>query len=177
MHSDPVPTDPEPRSPHVTVRVVHALLEACGYLSAVLILMVLGVICYAIVQRYVLGTPLLWGDELIGYALVAIVMLGAAEALRRGDHIAMDLFSARAGARLGRALEAWSNLAVLAFSIVLGWSTWESIAFAIDFGSYAIGHIEIATWIPQVPMLAGALLLALTATLRLIQCLFRVDAS
>jgi TRAP-type C4-dicarboxylate transport system permease small subunit len=135
----------------------------------------LGVTCYAIVQRYVLGTPLLWGDELIGYVLVAIVMLGAAEALRKGDHISMDLLTARAGRRLQRVLGVWSNLAVVAFSVVLGWSTWASIRFAIDFGSYAIGYIEIATWIPQLPMLLGSVLLGLAALARIAELLFQAE--
>ena len=146
------------------------MLRLCGYVSALLILLVLGVMTYAIIKRYVMNSPLLWSDEFSGYMLVAIVMLGAAEALRRGDHISMDLLSARAGAKLTRVLRIWSNLAVLAFAVVLGHSTWESIRFAMDFGSYALGHIEIATWIPQLPMLLGAVLLGVAAMLQLLQC-------
>ena len=147
----------------LAMRVIAGLLVGCGYLSALLILLVLGVVSYAIVQRYVLQTPLLWADEFIGYVLVALVMIGAAEALRKGDHIAMNLFAANAGPKLRRALDVWSSLAIMIFAGVLGTSTWQSISFAIDFGSYAIGHIEIATWIPQVPMLVGSVLLGLTA--------------
>ena len=150
-------------------RAIASVLTLCGYLSAMLILLILAVVSYAIIQRYVLHTPLLWGDELIGYTLVAVVMLGAAQALRTGDHISMDLLSSHAGARMRRALAIWADLAVIAFGVVLGSSTWESIVFAIDFGSYAIGHIEIATWIPQLPMLLGSILLVLAAGVRLLQ--------
>lgn len=150
-------------------RGVIALTKLSAALSALLILAVLVIVTYAVFQRYVLETPLLWGDELLGYLLVAIVMLGAAEALRGNDHIAMDVFSARAGPRLDRWLRIWADLAVLAFAVVLGWSTWQSIRFAIDFGSYSVGHIEIATWIPQVPMLVGSALLGLIALTRILQ--------
>ena len=41
--------------------------------------------------------------------------------------------------------------------------------FAYGFGSYSVGYIEIQTWIPQVPVLIGCVLLALMALVRLIQ--------
>ena len=47
--------------------------------------------------------PLTWGDEMLGYLLVATVMAGAAEALRRGDHIAIDLVTSRLTGRARRA--------------------------------------------------------------------------
>lgn len=149
-------------------RLVFVLAWLGGLLSTLMIIGVLGLVSFAVVKRYILNSPLLWGDEFIGYLLVAIVMLGAAEALRRGDHIAIDLLASRAG----RAQRLWSDFAVLLVALVLGWSTWESIRFAYDFGSYSSGYIEIETWIPQVPMLIGAVLLALTALARLVTTLF-----
>jgi TRAP-type C4-dicarboxylate transport system permease small subunit len=150
-------------------RAVDALVRFCGLLSAILILVILAIVIYAITQRYVFDTPLLWGDELNGYLLVAMIMLGGAEALRRGDHIAIDLLTGRAKGTPARLLAIWGNLAVLAFSSVLGWSAWTSIMFAYDFGSYSPGYLEVAMWIPHLPILIGAVLLALTALTRIIE--------
>ncbi len=150
------------------VRAVTALVRLCGLLSAILILAILVIVAYAITQRYVFNTPLLWGDELNGYLLVAMIMLGSAEALRRGDHIAIDLLTGNTSPRIGRMLAVWGNLAVVAFASVLGWSAWHSIAFAYDFGSYSPGYLEVAMWIPKLPVLIGAVLLALTALTRIL---------
>lgn len=139
-----------------------------GVMSTLLIVAVLALVTYAVVQRYMVGRPLPWADELSGYILVAIVMFGCAEAYRRGDHIAIDLLADRAGPRLRRLLEAWSALAVLVLSLVLLWSAWGQIKFAYDFGSFSPGEIEIASWIPQVPMLFGWLAMALVALARLL---------
>ena len=49
---------------------------------------------------------------------------------------------------------------------IIGWSAWESILFARAFGSYSVGYIEIETWIPQVPLVFGAILLGLAAIAR-----------
>lgn len=149
-------------------RLVELPVKLGGILATLLILFLLGLTAYAVAQRYLLNAPLLWSDELTGYLLVALIMCGASEAYRRGDHIAIDLVTGKAGSKLARVIGAWSDLAVLAVSVVLGWSAWEAISFARSFGSYSSGEIEIATWIPQIPLLIGALLLGLTALSRLL---------
>lgn len=159
----------------VPVRVAENLIRLGGVLSTLLILLVFAIVAYAITQRYVLDTPLLWGDEFIGYTLVAIVMLGAAEALRRGDHISIDLLALRAGGQARTLLGVLSNIAVVVLAAIIGWSAWESISFARAFGSYSVGYIEIETWIPQVPMLAGAALLIMAALARIVRLFSRAD--
>lgn len=139
-----------------------------GAISTVLILAAFAVTIYAVINRYALNSPLLWADELIGYSLVALVMFGAAEAYRRNDHIAIDLLSSKASGKVALVLAVISDLSVLAFAAVLGTSTWEAVTFAYSFGSYSSGSIEIATWIPQSPLLAGAALFALAAIEKLI---------
>lgn len=152
-------------------RIVIGLVRLCGALSAALILLVLVQIVVAVTRRYLIDRPLQWNDEVIGYLLVAIVMLGATEALRRGDHISIDLLTAKLGPRMARLHVALSSLAVIVFAAVLGVSIWDSIAFARAFGSYSVGYIEIETWIPQVPVLIGAVLLSLMAGLRLLRAI------
>jgi C4-dicarboxylate transporter DctQ subunit len=149
-------------------RGIVLLVRASAALSAFLVAAMLAIVCYAVVQRYVLHTPLLWGDEVLGHLLVLFVMLGVADVRLRNEHIAMDVLSSRAGPRLGRWLALWADAAVLAFAGVLGWSTWKSVRFAFEFGSYTVGHIEIATWIPQLPVLAGSVLLGLVAVMRIL---------
>lgn len=116
-------------------------------------------------------------DELIGYLLVALVSLGAAEAYRRKNHIAIDLLTDVLPSRLQSLRWIWSDLCVLGFSVVLAVSTWDAIEFARGFGSYSSGAIEIQTWIPQLPLLIGALLMAVFAIARLLGRLFRSRSS
>ncbi|MFC3227704.1 TRAP transporter small permease [Marinibaculum pumilum] len=142
--------------------------RAGGILATLLILFVAGLTCLAVAQRYLLGAPLLWSDELAGYLLVTLVMAGLAEAYRRGDHIAIDLVTGRLSAGGRRAVAIWSDLAVLAVAIVLGLSAWDAVTFARAFGAYPAGEIQVPTWILQVPLIGGAALLALAALTRLL---------
>ena len=149
-------------------RVLGLPARLAGLVSTLLIIVMLALVTYSIFQRYFLDTPLKWGDELLGYMLVAFVFLGAAEALRRGDHISIDLISDRLKGKTRRAFSMIHCLSIIAFALVVGISTWHSIGFAYDFGSYSPGYLEMPMWIPQIPMLIGSLLLALVGLGRLI---------
>ncbi|SDD55566.1 TRAP transporter small permease [Ruegeria marina] len=156
-------------APFFPDRIVSGIIWICGALSTLLILWIFVQICVAVTFRYVIDRPLQWSDEMIGYLLVAAVMMGAAEALRRNDHIAIDLLTNRLPPRLQRAQAVFAQCCVIAFAVVVGVSIWDAISFAHAFGSYSVGYIEIQTWIPQVPVLIGSVLLALMAALRLSQ--------
>lgn len=140
-----------------------------GAISTATIIALFFVTIYAIVMRYLLDSPSLWTDEVTGWALVTLVMLGAAEAYRRGDHIAVDLLSSKAVGFWRTLINYVSDLAVLFFGAVLGISTWEAISFAKAFGSYTNGNVEMQTWILQIPLLIGSFLLGLTAITRIFE--------
>ncbi len=136
-----------------------------------MIMAILGLITWAVARRYVAGHPLPWADELSGYLLVAMVGLGMAEALRRGDHIAIDLLTSKAKAPQQRLLAVLSAFAVLVFALILAWSAWGHIRFDYAFGSYTPGEIEVESWVPQVPLLVGWILLAIVAIGQILESL------
>lgn len=144
-----------------------------GAISTLLILIALALTTYSVFMRYVIGDPPIWIDELSGFILVALIMFGVAEAYRRGNHISIDLLSASLSGPKQRIQHIWSDLCVFAFSVVLVISTWEAVNFAHRFGSYTSGTIEIQSWITQVPLLIGGLLLGLFAIARLFGHIFK----
>ncbi|MEZ5851559.1 MAG: TRAP transporter small permease [Hyphomicrobiaceae bacterium] len=152
--------------PKITSGVARALLapaRLAGIAGALMLLVILALISWSVGARYFANRPLPWADDLSGMLLVAMVGLGAAEALRRGDHIAIDILSGRAHGGLARLRDAWAAMAVLVFAVVLGWSTYGQIKFAYDFEAYTPGEVEVQSWIPMLPMLLGWALLALAA--------------
>ncbi|MBD1549124.1 TRAP transporter small permease [Roseibium aggregatum] len=154
-------------------RIATPIVWLGGAISALLILAVLCLTTYSVFMRYVLDRPPVWIDDLIGYVLVALVMLGVTEAYRGGNHISIDLLTGRLSRPMRKVQAVWSDLCVIAFSAALIVSTWDAIDFAISFDSYTSGSIEIASWIPQVPLLIGGILLALFAVARLLGRMFR----
>lgn len=147
-------------------RAIGWLAFAASVVSAALVVLTLAVTGFSVFRRYVLGRPLTWSDELSGFLVVAIVMLGAAEVLRRGDHVSVDVLTERTTGRKRRALDIWSNLSVAIVSAVLFVSAWDAVQFSRMIGVYSDGYLEAPLWIPQSFLLAGAGLLFLMAAAR-----------
>ena len=151
-------------------------IRIAGVLSSLLIFVSFCLMIFAIFQRYFLNTPLKWGDEMLGYLLVAIVMSGVAEALRRGDHVAIDLLTSFFGIKIRALLTYLSYTAVLAFAVIFGISADEVVRFSYGFGSYSPGYLEAPMWIPQSTMVAGSVLLGLGALAGLVRSFCKAEA-
>jgi C4-dicarboxylate transporter DctQ subunit len=163
--SDQVASSDEeaPRASSLPERVVAAMSLAGGAISCLIIIVVLGLTAVSVFNRYFLGRPIMGVDEATGFLVVAIVMFGAAESLRRGDHIRIDILFDHLGPRLHWWLELWSFLAVLVVAVLLLITSWHTVLFSRMFGAYSTGYLSIPMWIPQSTMVIGAILLGLVA--------------
>ena len=149
---------------------VSKLAAAVG--AGVVVLMML-VVAYSVVNRYILNTPITWTDELSGYLVVALVMLGAADALRRGDHISVDLITSRLTKRSKRFVEIWGYTVVIVFSSVLLISSKRTIDYSINFEIVSEGYLEVPIWIPQSFLILGGSLVFLVALAKLTRAVQR----
>lgn len=150
-------------------RIAAAISWVGGAVGALLIVVVLVATAVSVFNRYILGRALLGVDEATGFLVVAIVMCGAAEALRRGDHIRIDLLLEHASPMWRWLLDLWSYVAVLAFSILLLVTAWHTVVFSRQFGAYSSGYLEMPMWIPQSTMILGGLLLVLVSLVKVIR--------
>ena len=148
--------------------VIAAISRVGGAVSSLLILVILAITAISVFFRYVLGSPILGGDEATGFLVVAIVMAGTAEALRRGDHIRIDLILDRCGPRARWFLDLIAYAAVLVFAVLLLVTSWHTVMFSRQFGAYSAGYLALPIWIPQSAMVVGAVLLTLVAAMKLL---------
>ncbi len=123
---------------------------------------------YSVALRYLFNQPQVWADELVGLLMVSLVMLGVADALRRGEHIEVDLLTERLGPRGRRLAKLWGLAAsALVAGVILGGGL-EMVIFSADVGLIADGYLEVPMWIPQIAVPLGGGLLLLTALSRLV---------
>jgi tripartite ATP-independent transporter DctM subunit len=89
-------------------------------LAAVLVLVVEFVILLIGVGfRYLLGTPLVWTEEVATALFLWLGMLGAAIALRRGEHMQVALLSKALSPAWTRRLDTFNNVALLCFTVAM----------------------------------------------------------
>lgn len=83
----------------------------------------IGVVLFGIVTRYGFAASPIWVDELARYALIWAVMLAGAAALRRGEHMQIDIVVDALPAGLARVVDIARRIVVvgvLAFMTVMG---------------------------------------------------------
>lgn len=147
----------------LAARVLGALTQAAVAASAAGVLVSLALIAWAVVMRYAFNRPPAWVDDAVGFLLVAIVMLAAAQVLRRGEHIGVDVLTGRLGPRARRWADAWAALAALAVAIVFLVNGWSTAMFSRSLGILAEGNVEIPVHWVQLFLPLGGLMMALAA--------------
>ena len=152
--------------------VVRVLSGVAMAVAAASLLVCLALIGWAVVMRYLFNAAPVWVDDIVGFALVAIVMLAAAQVLRRGEHIGVDLLVGRLPSAGRRWARGWAALATMAISAVLIVNGWETASLARTLGLLTEGALEWPTWILMLLMPVGGALLMLAA----IEALWRAVA-
>lgn len=132
-------------------------------LAAAALLVSLAAIGYSVVMRYVFGAPVAWTDELVGYLLVASVMLAAPDALLEGEHISVDIVTERLAARGRKTAYLLGLAAVAATALLLTVEGLRTVEFSHRVGLRSNGELALPLWMPQLLIPAGALLLTLAA--------------
>ena len=74
----------------ILAKLRHADILVTGFVLAVLILYTF----FAVIMRYFVGRPILWGEEFQLVCMVTIVFLGAGAGFRTGSHVAIDFLVA-----------------------------------------------------------------------------------
>jgi TRAP-type C4-dicarboxylate transport system permease small subunit len=144
-------------------RGVGALAQGAMALSALGVLVSLGLIVYSVVLRYAFNRPPVWVDDVVGFLLVGTVMLAAAHTLRMGEHIGVDILTERLGPRGRRWAEAWGMAAVVVVSLILIVNGWNTAMFSKMLGILTAGEVEAPLYLLQLLLPLGGLLMLLVA--------------
>lgn len=139
-------------------RALDLLYDAAAWAAAFFMVGVLAMVLASILGR-LMGFNLRGSDAYAGYCMAAAAFLALAHTLKRGEHIRVNLFLERFGARVTHALQLWSHAAGVFFCVVVAWYSvrlaWQSHVF----NDISQGNDATPLWIPQIAMAAGAIVL------------------
>jgi TRAP-type transport system small permease protein len=125
--------------------------------SAVLLVLMLGIVLVGIFYRYVVDEALSWYDEFAGYILVWLTMYGSVLALARRKHISFDTLVEKLPAGGRRVADIASIVCVMSFSLVLLVSGWQLIREMADETAVSVPALKMA-WIYSVMPISGGLM-------------------
>lgn len=139
--------------------------------AVVLMFVVLvGVVFFQVVARYVFNRPPAWTEELARYCQVWIILLTSPLCIRKGSHLAVDYLGHRLSARNRLVLEVCVHILIVAYVVVV-------LVYGIQL--MVVGRFQVSpamgipmSWIYSVFPLAGALMLV-EASLRVLSLVNR----
>jgi TRAP-type C4-dicarboxylate transport system permease small subunit len=141
------------------LRGIEALSKGGAYLSALSMLLIVGLILVEIIARAVFGVSTMIAAEYSGYMLVALVLLGFAYTIEQGGFIRINLVRTRMSDETKRRMDIFAAAFSAAitgyifyFSVFMVYETWA-------LGMEADTVAETPLWIPQVMVPVGLLML------------------
>ena len=140
-------------------RALDSLYFAGAVVAACCLLLLLGLVVLQMAARW-FGFSFPGSAQYAGYAMAAASFLAFAFTLNRGVHIRVSLLLARFG-RHRRWAEIWCFGIGAALSCYLAWYAARAVSWSYRLGDVSQGQDATPLWIPQLPMAAGAALLAI----------------
>ncbi len=139
-------------------RALDALYAAAGVAAALCLVLILVVIALQMAARWT-GVTFPGSAEYAGYLMASASFLAFSSALNAGSHIRVGLFLSALGDRRFWG-ELWCLLIGSAAACYLAWYAARAVYWSYKLGDVSQGQDATPLWIPQVPMAAGAALLA-----------------
>ncbi|MEP3438051.1 MAG: TRAP transporter small permease [Hoeflea sp.] len=135
---------------------------------ALLMFYVLLVVTMAVevLRREIFAFSSIWGEELVRYAFIYLVWIGAAAAVRERAHIRIDVVMHYLGPRAKAALYIFGDLVMFVVAIIaLYWSI-ETVLVSVKFGSVSAGlRVSMVWFLMAVPVGFALMLWRLTQSL------------
>lgn len=140
-------------------RTLDAIYDGAAILAALCLVLILIVIVLQMAARWT-GVPFPGSSEYAGYLMASASFFAFASALNHGAHIRVGLLLNALGERRFWA-ELWCLVIATAASCYLAWYAVRAVMWSLKLRDISQGQDATPLWIPQTPMAAGAVLLAI----------------
>ncbi|WP_018700369.1 TRAP transporter small permease [Amorphus coralli] len=106
-----------------------------------------------VIRREVFAYSSIWGEEVVRYAFIYLVWIGAASAVRERAHIRIDVLFALVSERGKALLYILGDLVMLVVAVLAVYWSYESVAVSWRFGSVSHGlRISLVWFLAAVPI-------------------------
>jgi TRAP-type C4-dicarboxylate transport system permease small subunit len=144
-------------------RLIDGLAAAAGWVGCGALAALLLILLHEVVARYAFNAPSVWGSDLASLLTASVFLLGAADTLRTGGHVRIDVLSSRLRLRTAHLLQAAAlALLVLPALLVVDIAAWQRTLRAVQRHEIDLGMAwQVPVW-PTYGLIATGLgLLAL----------------
>lgn len=130
--------------------------------------MLVATMAIEVIRREVFAYSSIWGEEIVRYAFIYLVWIGAAAAVRERAHIRIDVLFSYLGPRTKAVLYIFGDLVMLGIAVIAVYWSFETLAVSWRFGSVSHGlRVSMVWFLAAVPIGFAVMIF------RLIQSLLR----
>ena len=146
-----------PRAIRWYVTLVTGINRAMFLAVTGLVLIIVPVMLYEVVSRYVFGAPTVWGMELATMLFGPYFLLGGPYLLHLRGHVNLDLVRRRLSPHRIRLLDLFNHLVIMAFCAIL-----VTYSLPLALQSLAFHETSFSAWNPPVWPVKFAVPIAVT---------------
>jgi len=133
------------------------VLRIEGLLVAALVAAMTVIVFAQVIFRYVLGSPLVWSEELARYLFVWVTMIGAGAAVRLGQHYGLDILVTPLAPPVRKTV---GFVATAIVAVVAGFLLWQGLKEAAGAMNHVASSLEIRmVWFYSAIPIGAALML------------------
>jgi TRAP-type C4-dicarboxylate transport system permease small subunit len=174
-----IPAEPAVVTPATAVRtvwrgfawLVRQFNILTGYLSAVIIVITAGVVCYGVIMRYYFASPLDWGLELSIFMLIVSTFMSAGYTQLQRGHVTIEIMDHILSARANRVRYLVGDLLSLLFCAFVAWNAWKYFHEAYSEGWVTESLWAPKMWIPYLFMAIGMSALSMQLLVQTVEAL------
>jgi TRAP-type mannitol/chloroaromatic compound transport system permease small subunit len=107
------------------IRSIQAVSRIFGYAAAGLVLLLIVLMIYEVIVRYLFSAPTVWGYEITTWVMGATFVLAIAYALLTDSHVRIDFLHDWLGERARHGFDLLGYAIVLPLLVWLTWGLWD----------------------------------------------------
>ena len=155
-------------------RLFRRFIDLVEWWAMFLLVLMVVLVCLGVFFRYALGSSLAWYDEFASYLLVWLTFYGAIVASYHGRHIAFEMIVDRFMRNTKRMVEAFAELFVLGFQVVLFYYGWRLTQKMGDETAVSLVWVKMG-WVYSVLPITGGVMLVISVQ-RLLHLIFGIGS-
>lgn len=145
------------------------LSDIIGRLSGWLFFFIGVALTYDVIARFLFHSPTSWAADVSTIMQIWVVYVGMAYVLKERNLIRITAFVRLASPFWRKVAEAFSLIVIAFFAALMMWQSLDIVIESIEQGRRAATMIETPTWVPEIAIPIGFLLLLIQAIAELVR--------
>lgn len=141
------------------LKVIDSINEHIGRVVAYLGAVMMFVVAYEVVMRYIFNRPTIWALEINQSLLCIYAALAGGYTLLRRGHVNVEIVYSRFGMRTRMVIDILTSFLFFGFIIVLLWQTWDMAFDSLMLRERSEGLLGLPLYPAKIAIVIGALLI------------------